>query len=51
VADVRWLAPDWLRVDLADNPDRYAPWMGGVLAVATEAASRLPEAAALGLIS
>ena len=51
VADVRWLAPDWLRVDLADNPDRYAPWMGGVLAVATEAASRLPEVAALGLIS
>jgi len=42
VADVRWLAPDWLRVDLADNPDRYAPWMGGVLAVATEAACRRP---------
>lgn len=49
VADVRWLAPERLRVDLADNPDRYAPWLGGVLAVATEAAGRLPEAAALAL--
>jgi isopentenyl-diphosphate delta-isomerase len=50
VAGVRWLAPDWLRVDLADNPDRYAPWLRGVLAVATEAAGRLPEAAALALV-
>lgn len=39
VAGVRWLTPDWLRVDLADNPDRYAPWLRGVLAVATEAAA------------
>lgn len=37
VAEVRWLAPDSLRADLADNPDRYAPWLDGVLAVATEA--------------
>jgi isopentenyl-diphosphate delta-isomerase len=35
VADVRWLAPDSLRADLAGNPDRYAPWLGGVLEVAT----------------
>jgi isopentenyl-diphosphate delta-isomerase len=35
VADVRWLAPDRLRADMAGNPDRYAPWLGGVLAVVT----------------
>ncbi|MGH3239053.1 MAG: isopentenyl-diphosphate Delta-isomerase [Spirillospora sp.] len=46
VADVRWLAPDRLRADLAAHPDRYTPWLGGVLAVATEAADRLPQAAA-----
>jgi isopentenyl-diphosphate delta-isomerase len=46
VADVHWLTPVELRADLADNPDRYAPWLPGVLAVATEAAARLPEAAA-----
>jgi len=40
VADVRWLATERLRADLADDPDRYAPWLGGVLAVATEASSR-----------
>jgi isopentenyl-diphosphate delta-isomerase len=51
VAGVRWLTPDWQRMDLADNPDRYAPWLRGVLAVATEAAGRLPEAAALALPS
>jgi isopentenyl-diphosphate delta-isomerase len=51
VADVRWLAPDRLRADLAENPDRYAPWLRGVLAVATEAADRLPEAAPLALPS
>lgn len=49
VAHVRWLAPNRLRVDVAGNPDRYVPWLGGVLAVATEAADRLPEAAALAL--
>ncbi|MFI0486648.1 isopentenyl-diphosphate Delta-isomerase [Actinomadura sp. 9N215] len=48
-ADVQWLAPDRLRADLADRPDRFTPWLGGVLAVATEAAGRLPEAAALDL--
>jgi len=47
VAGARWLTPDRLRVDLADHPDRYAPWLGGVLAVATGAAGRMPEAAAL----
>ena len=40
VAGVRWCAPDELRADLADDPDRYAPWLGGVLAVATEASGR-----------
>lgn len=49
VTDVRWPAPDRLRVDLAGHPDRYAPWLGGVLAVATQAARRLPDAAALAL--
>jgi len=49
VADVRWWAPDRLRADLADHPDRYAPWLGGVLAVATQTSGRLPEAAALFL--
>lgn len=42
VADVRWLSPDRLRVDLADNPDRYAPWLDGVLSVATEASGLHP---------
>lgn len=51
VVGVRWLTPDRLRVHLAESPDRYAPWLGGVLAVATEAAGRLPEAAALTLPS
>lgn len=37
-AGIRWLTSDRLRADLADNPDRYAPWLLGVLAVATEAA-------------
>jgi isopentenyl-diphosphate delta-isomerase len=45
VVDVRWSAPDQLRVDLDDNPDKYAPWLSGVLAVATKASRRLPEAA------
>lgn len=34
VADVRWLSPEQLSADLADHPDRYAPWLPGVLAVA-----------------
>ncbi len=42
VADVRWLAPGRLRADLASDPDRYAPWLDGVLAVATEAAGLYP---------
>jgi isopentenyl-diphosphate Delta-isomerase len=46
VADVRWLAPDRLRAELAEDPDRFAPWLDGVLAVTTEAASRSPEATA-----
>lgn len=47
VADLRWLDPRWLRTDLSEHPDRYAPWLGGVLSVATAAAGRLPVAAAL----
>ncbi|HEV2377426.1 MAG TPA: isopentenyl-diphosphate Delta-isomerase [Streptosporangiaceae bacterium] len=35
VVDVRWSVPDRLRMDLADHPDWYAPWLSGVLAVAT----------------
>lgn len=35
VADVRWMPADELRADLTDHPDRYAPWLAGVLAVAT----------------
>ena len=30
VADVRWLTGDSLRDDLDAQPDRYAPWLGGV---------------------
>jgi isopentenyl-diphosphate delta-isomerase len=51
VAGVGWVAPNRLRVDLADNPAQYTPWLRGVLAVATEAAGRLPEAAVLALPS
>jgi isopentenyl-diphosphate delta-isomerase len=47
VADVRWVAPDVLRDDIAAHPDRYAPWLAGVLDVATQAGGRLDEAAAL----
>jgi isopentenyl-diphosphate delta-isomerase len=47
VAGTRWLAADRLRRELVDDPDRYAPWLRGVLAVATEAAHRLPVAAPL----
>jgi isopentenyl-diphosphate delta-isomerase len=45
VADIQWLAPSELRMDLIENPDRYAPWFAGVLAVATGAAGSLPAAA------
>jgi isopentenyl-diphosphate delta-isomerase len=31
VADLRWVDPDELRADLAANPDRYAPWLVGVI--------------------
>ena len=34
VAGVRWIDQDRLRLDLADNPDQYAPWLDGVLAAA-----------------
>ncbi|WP_234313738.1 isopentenyl-diphosphate Delta-isomerase [Streptomyces sp. NBRC 109706] len=47
VADVRWVGPDRLRLELADKPAEFSPWLAGVLGVATEAADRLPAAAAL----
>ncbi|GAA2679623.1 isopentenyl-diphosphate Delta-isomerase [Streptomyces aculeolatus] len=47
VADVRWVAPQELRADLAAHPDDYAPWLAGVLVVASNAAERLPQAAGL----
>ncbi|UED88455.1 isopentenyl-diphosphate Delta-isomerase [Streptomyces profundus] len=47
VADIRWVAPDRLRLELDDRPQEFSPWLAGVLGVATEAAGRLPEAAAL----
>ncbi|WP_198009109.1 isopentenyl-diphosphate Delta-isomerase [Saccharomonospora saliphila] len=40
VADVRWVDPDHVWADMAGNPDRYAPWLEGVLKVATEATGR-----------
>ena len=46
VADVRWLTADRLLGDLTDNPDRYAPWLGGVLAVATGTGGSGPPASA-----
>lgn len=49
VAEVHWSAPGRLRAELADHPDHYAPWFSGVFAVTTDAAGRLPEAAALAL--
>ncbi|MDQ3405210.1 MAG: isopentenyl-diphosphate Delta-isomerase [Actinomycetota bacterium] len=45
VAAVRWLTPEELRADVAENPDRHTPWLHGVLAVATDVADRLPVAA------
>lgn len=47
VAGVRWVSPSWLRADLAASPDQYAPWLAGVLRVASDAAGRIPAAAAL----
>jgi isopentenyl-diphosphate delta-isomerase len=31
VADLRWVEPEELRAHLAADPDRYAPWLVGVL--------------------
>ena len=33
VAELRWTSPDGLRAELAAEPDTYAPWLAGVLAV------------------
>ena len=33
VDEVRWVSPAELRQDLASAPDRYAPWLPGVLAL------------------
>ncbi|MFI7672158.1 isopentenyl-diphosphate Delta-isomerase [Actinophytocola sp. NPDC049390] len=37
VADVRWVAADELRMDVIERPERYSPWLGGVLAAASGA--------------
>lgn len=47
VADLRWVTPAVLRADLVANPDRYAPWLSGVvgkLAGATTTAPRRDDA-------
>jgi isopentenyl-diphosphate Delta-isomerase len=31
IAEVDWMARDHLRADLTEHPDRYAPWLPGVL--------------------
>jgi isopentenyl-diphosphate delta-isomerase len=33
VAEVRWVSPDELRVALRTDPDIYAPWLSGVVAL------------------
>lgn len=33
VADTRWVTATHLRDELASEPDRFAPWLGGVIAV------------------
>ncbi|BDU06086.1 isopentenyl-diphosphate Delta-isomerase [Nocardia cyriacigeorgica] len=40
VADYAWVDPSELRTALAANPQRYSPWLSGVLEVATGAESR-----------
>ena len=35
VAELRWAHPDELRVELAADPESYAPWLGGVLSQLT----------------
>lgn len=49
VAGVRWVTLDQLRSGMSDEPDQYAPWLCGVLSVATSATGRAPEAATLGV--
>lgn len=49
VAEVRWVAPPELRAGVATTPERYAPWLPGVLATATEAAAHVPAAAPLAV--
>ncbi|MQY30911.1 isopentenyl-diphosphate Delta-isomerase [Nocardia aurantia] len=34
IADWAWVAPDQLTAALAADPEKYTPWLGGVLAVA-----------------
>jgi len=33
VDELRWVSPAELRTDLVSAPDRYAPWLAGVLAI------------------
>jgi isopentenyl-diphosphate delta-isomerase len=37
VAAIRWVSPASLRTELSTEPDAYAPWLAGVLAVWEEA--------------
>lgn len=43
VAEVRWASPDRLRDALSGEPERYAPWLSGVLAVYSAEAERVGE--------
>lgn len=36
VAEVAWIDPDTLRAELDSRPDDYAPWLAGVIRVATD---------------
>lgn len=42
VSDCAWVSPAGLRASLARTPDRYTPWLAGVLDIATEARDRAP---------
>ncbi len=40
VSDCTWVAPDSLRAELATHPERYSPWLAGVLSIADSAGER-----------
>ncbi|MEV6280803.1 isopentenyl-diphosphate Delta-isomerase [Nocardia sp. NPDC051832] len=37
VAAFEWIAPEAVQAAMAEHPDRYTPWLGPVLKIATEA--------------